>query len=169
LDLAREPASVRPVASAQTYLLVDGANVLHAWPETRALLRRDRAAARARLTHAAAAIHDAEGTRVTLVFDGSGATLSTEQPGAAVTFAIVTTPSGTTADDVIEQLVGVARAPENCVVATGDQGVRQTVTALGATWMPPDELAAWAERAERRLHARVAGLRRETDKKWRHR
>jgi predicted RNA-binding protein with PIN domain len=155
------------VASAHKHLLVDGANILHAWPDTRALLRRDREAARARLGQIAAAIHDAEDVRVTLVFDGSGTELLTEQPGAAATLAILRTPAGTTADDVIERLVGAARVPENCVVATGDQGVRETVAALGAVCVSPEELAAWAERAERRLHTRVAGLRRETEKQWR--
>ncbi len=155
------------MVSAQKHLLVDGANVLHAWPETRALLRRDRSAARAHLARAVASIHDAEGVRVTLVFDGRGTELTTEQPGAAATFAIVSTPSGTTADDVIEQLVGAARVPENCVVATGDQAVRETVTALGAAWVSPEDLAAWGARAEGRLHKRVAGLRRQTEQKWR--
>ena len=57
------------MASAK-HLLVDGPNILHAWPELRSLLRRDRSAARSQLTGRLAAIHDAEAVRLTLVFDG---------------------------------------------------------------------------------------------------
>src|SRR5471032_1387457 len=93
------------------HLLVDGPNILHAWPELRALLKRDRDAARSQLGQRLAAIHDAEGARVTLVFDGRGTELVVERPSQQETFTVIFTPSSLTADDVIERLVARAADP----------------------------------------------------------
>lgn len=151
----------------EKHLLVDGANILHAWPEFRALLPRDREAARARLAQRLAAIHDGEEIRVTLVHDGRGAELTVERPSQQPTFSVLYTPSSLTADDVIERLVANSAEAANCIVASGDRAIRQTIEALGATWISPDDLAAWAGRAEQRQAEQLAGLRRATDTKWR--
>ena len=151
----------------EKHLLVDGANLVHAWPELRALMKRDRDAARSQLTQRLVAIHDAEQTRVTLVFDGRGDELVVERPSGYMTFSVLHTPSSLTADDVIEQLVGRAADPSLCLVATGDQGERETIEATGAVWVPPADLAAWIGRAEMRLAATVAGLNRTNAQKWR--
>ena len=150
----------------EKHLLVDGANILHAWPELRALLRRERAAAQARLVGELAAIHDGEGVRVTVVFDGSGAELELTCPGGRQTFAVVRTPTGMTADDFIERWVGRAAAPETCWVATGDVGEGRTVAALGAQWISPEDLSAWVRRAGRGVTAHVATRKRNNDRQW---
>ena len=130
------------MASQATHLLIDGSNVLLAWPDTRALARRDREAAKALLLRRVAVLHDFAGWRVTVVFDGRGESLGVEAIGGAADFACVHTPAGTTADDVIEQLVGRAGEPGACLVATADQAERSTVEAAGAVWCPLEELAA---------------------------
>src|SRR3954465_11256942 len=71
----------------EKHLLVDGSNVMHAWPELRQLLKRDRDAARAKLSQALALIHDHDEIRVTLVFDGRGPELAVERPSSHVTFS----------------------------------------------------------------------------------
>ncbi len=68
-------------APGQKHLLVDGSNIMNAWPELRALLPGDRDTARARLSRAVRILHDLEQVRVTVVFDGRGTELSVEQPG----------------------------------------------------------------------------------------
>lgn len=151
------------------HLLVDGANIMHAWPELRALLKRERDAARAELVRRVSAIHDEEGVRVTVVFDGSGAELAVACPGGNATFSIVTTPTGMTADDFIEQWIGKAAEPGACEVATGDVAQGRTVQALGGHWISPDDLAAWAARAGGRVTVKLAGRTRENDRKWRDR
>lgn len=149
------------------HLLVDGSNLVHAWPELRALRARSARAARARLADSLGAIHDAEGIRVTLVFDGQGSELTLEEPSGQPTFAVVTSPAGMTADDVIERWVGKSPAPADCVVATNDRAERQTVEALGASSISADDLASWVRRAEDRLRARLEQQRRKTDRRWR--
>jgi len=148
-------------------LLVDGSNILHAWPELKTIAKRDRDAARMRLSQALSVIHDEEQIRLTLVFDGRGETLTVEYPGTLKTFVHLFTPSGTTADDVIEQLVGRASDPGTCYVATDDRAERQTVEATGAVGLSAEDLAAWVERASQRQRIRLAGLKRDNEGAWR--
>ncbi len=104
--------------------------------------------------------------RVTLVFDGSGSDLGVRCPGGQRTFAVVRTPSGTTADDFIEGWIGRASAPAACVVATGDVAEGRTVVGLGAEWISPDDLASWVKRAATSLDAGLAQRRRENARSW---
>ena len=60
-------------------------------------------------------------------------------------------PSGMTADTVIEQLVGKARHPSKVVVASGDRLLQHTVLSLGAQVMGIKELEGWVESCERRM------------------
>lgn len=115
--------------------------MVHAWPDTRALLRRDRESAKALLVRRVGVLRDFMGWRVTVVFDGRGEGLSVEAVGDAADFACIHTPRGMTADDAIEQLVGGATDPSTFLVATGDQAERATVEAAGASWCDPEELA----------------------------
>jgi predicted RNA-binding protein with PIN domain len=154
-------------ATGQKHLLVDGSNIMHAWPELRALLAGDRDTARARLSRAVRILHDLEQVRVTLVFDGRGSELSIEQPGGQATFAHIHTPAGTTADDVIAQVVGQARAPADCLVATDDRGERQAIEALGAGGISSADLASWIARAEKRQQAQLGERRRDNESQWR--
>ncbi|HEX3730475.1 MAG TPA: NYN domain-containing protein [Opitutaceae bacterium] len=156
------------MAEANTrHLLVDGSNVMHAWPELRTLLPDGRDAARARLTEAVGVLHDLEGIRVTLVFDGRGAQLASQQPSGAATFTRLHTPAGVTADDAIIRLVRRDRRPADCVVATDDRGERQAVEALGAAVISAEDLAGWVARAGQRQGARMAAGRRDNEKRWR--
>ncbi len=155
--------------ASEKHLLVDGSNILHAWPELRTLVRRERTAAQVRLVSQLSAVHDSEGIRVTVVFDASGAELEVTCPGGRKTFAVVRTPTGMTADDFIERWVGRVDEPAECCVATGDVGEGRTIVALGAQWITPDELAAWVSRAAGGLGAKLAGRSRENDRKWQRR
>jgi predicted RNA-binding protein with PIN domain len=151
----------------EKHLLVDGSNILHAWPELKAIAKRDRDAARLRLSQALSVVHDEEQIRLTLIFDGRGETLTVECPGTLKTFVHLYTPSGTTADDVIEQLVGQASDPAKSCVATDDRAERQTIEALGAVGISAEDLAAWVERASQRQQTRLASLKRENERGWR--
>lgn len=152
--------------SSPRHLLIDGANVLHAWPDLRALLRRDRDAARSQLVQRTAVIHDAEAMRVTVVFDGRGDEIVIERPSQQPTFSVVYTPSALTADDVIEQTVAGAAHPGDCVVATDDRAERATVSAAGASAISADDLAAWIRRAESRQSATLGTLRAANARAW---
>jgi predicted RNA-binding protein with PIN domain len=150
----------------EKHLLIDAANVIHAWPELRALLKRDRDAARSQLIQYAGAVHDAESVRVTVVVDGRGPEIVIEHPSRQATLTVIYTPSSMTADDVIEQMVGRSADASLCEVATGDQAERNTIEATGAGWVPPADLLARMERAERRLGTKVADINRANAQDW---
>lgn len=150
----------------EKHLLIDGSNILHAWPELRALMRRERDVAREKLSQSVRVIHDTEQVRLTLVFDGRGSELVVEQPGDLKTFSHIYTPAGMTADDAIEQLVGKAADPATCIVATDDRAERQTIEATGAAGISAEELRAWVGRAEQRQQTQLASQRRKNEEVW---
>lgn len=132
------------------HIIVDGYNVIHAWPDLRALLRRSTDAAAARLLDALRILHDFEGQSLTLVFDGKGACLTIEQTDGLETLTVVHSPGGVTADTVIERLLARAPVIDGWVVATGDGAVAQTATSYAARAISPDALATWCNEAARR-------------------
>jgi predicted RNA-binding protein with PIN domain len=149
------------------HLLVDGANIVQAWPELRAMGKRGRDAARTQLVRRVSAIHDGEQVRVTVVFDGRGDELAVVRPSEQLTLSVLHTPSSLTADDVIEQLVAQSSDPARCIVATDDGAERDTVMAAGAQVLSARELASWVARAEARLGGNVETLRRTNAARWR--
>ena len=151
---------------SSTHLLVDGSNVVQAWPGTRALAKRDREAAKALLLRRVAVLHDFSGWRVTVVFDGRGETIAIEPVGGAADFACVHTPAGLTADDLIEQLVGRAAEPAGCLVATADHAERSTVEAAGAAWCSPEELEKRIDQADTRQAWAVARGNAAAGRRW---
>ncbi len=153
--------------SSARHLLVDGSNILHAWPELRVLVKRDRDTARAQLVQRLAAIHDADGVRVTIVFDGRGTELSIERPAPEPTFSVVHTPSSLTADDVIEQMVSGSSDAAACIVATDDIAERSMVTAARGHTITSIDLATWARQAEERQTAALEKRRAANRDEWR--
>ncbi len=153
----------------EKHLFVDAANVLHAWPESRALLRRDRWAARSWLVQRLSALHDSESVLVTVVIDGRGDEIVIEHPSKQATLTIVHTPSSLTADDVIEQMVARSPDPARCEVATDDQAERDTIEAAGAVWVPAADLLVRIERSGQRINAKVASINRANTQNWRNR
>jgi predicted RNA-binding protein with PIN domain len=148
------------------HLLVDGSNIAHAWPELRTMLARSRPAAHARLERALSTIHDHEGVRVTLVFDGSGKELDLRCPSASQTFSVVRTPTGMPADAFIEGWVGRSVPASDCWVATGDMAEGRTIEGLGGHWISPDDLSAWVRRSEAMMGSNLAGRVRANDRNW---
>jgi hypothetical protein len=182
------------------HLLVDAYNVIHAWPELRALLAaHGPEAAQARLADLLRPIHDAEGWRVSLVFDGRGDAVVVERPGTELTFSHIFSPRGLSADGVIEQLVTNATLPPaedsrkpapagkarrvksgattstsprkgaEIVVATGDHLLGEATAAAGARLLSPDGLRDWAEHAAAEQTRALAARTRRTHSEWKSR
>lgn len=152
---------------AARHLLVDGSNILHAWPELSSLFKRDRNAARSQLVQQLAAIHDVGSMQLTIVFDGRGEKLVIEHPSQQTSLTVIYTSSGQTADDVIEQMAVKAVATSRCIVATDDRAERQTVQAAGAEVVSSGDLLAWAKQAATRLSSIVKRNQSANEKTWR--
>lgn len=131
------------------------------------LLQEGREVARERLVERLRVLHDFEQLRVSIVFDGRGAEIAIERPTRHATFSVLYTPSGTTADDVIEQLATQAQAPAEVIVATADRAERDTIEAAGATALSPEQLAEWVSRAGAGQNHALAEHNRRVDRQWR--
>ena len=120
------------------YLLVDGYSVIFAWPELRALHERRIASAREALVKQLRDYQDWSGTRVVVVFDGRGASISKKaEPGEIQIFY---SRVGQTADSIIERLASKYAERFRLVVATGDYLEQETTSASGAETISPDGL-----------------------------
>lgn len=148
------------------HLLIDGYNVLHQWPEYRRLLKGGIVAAVERLIEDVRPIHDMDVVRVTLVFDGRGATVEVERPSGQPTFSVLYAPADVTADGLIEQLVARAADPKLCTVVSRDNLVGESIRASGAVLMTVDWLFDWVERCEKRLDGQVRARRSIDREQW---
>ncbi len=139
-----------------TYLLIDGHNVIHAWPE---LLREHRVASRRHLARIELLkrlrnLQDMTGTQVVVVFDGArqGTNEEREPEGLQIIYA----DPGTTADTIIERLVAKYAAERPMRVVSADGMVRETILSLGAEWISPDSLRVMCDGAETQMRTRLA-------------
>ena len=139
------------VTESTKHLLVDGNNIGRAWGSTGKLWRKDANAARAMVVDIVRVWHDVMGWRVSVVFDGRGSAVSTEHPTGEATLVVAYSPTGMTADSLLEQWVAGSRDAGDCVVATADRALKETLHALGASTIGSRELRAWLDRAEQRL------------------
>jgi predicted RNA-binding protein with PIN domain len=120
------------------YLLVDGHSIIFAWPELRLLHTRRSALAREALIKKLRDYQDWSGTRVVVVFDGRGLSVSEEsEPGEIQIFYSRT---GQTADSIIERLTSKYAERFHLVVATGDYLEQETAGASGAGTVSPEGL-----------------------------
>jgi len=130
------------------YLLVDGHSIIFAWPELKLLHDRRTASAREALIKQLRDYQDWTGTRVVVVFDGRGQSVSHEaEPGEIQIFY---SRSGQTADSIIERLASKYAERFQLVVATGDYLEQETASASGAETISPDGLRALLEDARPR-------------------
>lgn len=137
-------------------LLVDGHNVIHAWPE---LLRDHRVAARRHLARTELLrrmrnLRDMSGMHVVVIFDGArqGTNEVREPDGLQIIYA----DRGVTADTIIERLVAKYAGVRQMRVVSADGMVRETILSLGAEWISPEILRVLCRDAESDMRTRLA-------------
>ncbi|MDZ4197747.1 MAG: NYN domain-containing protein [Kiritimatiellia bacterium] len=143
-------------------LIVDGFSLLHRHPESLAILNAGRAyPARRFLVGEIGRICGALAERTIVVFDGQGDGGPAED-FAGIPVEVCYSPSGTTADLVIERLVRQAPDPDRVLVVTSDRQERESVDAAGARHMGCGDfleklksLSAELDRAARTTAARA--------------
>ncbi|PZD72269.1 hypothetical protein C1752_03856 [Acaryochloris thomasi RCC1774] len=138
-----------------TTLLVDGYNIIGAWPKLQKMRERNNLeAARDRLSEALSNYSAFRGYQTHLIFDaqfraGQG---STEM--ITNLLHVFYTESGRTADTHIELYCAQARrGAERIRVATSDSAQKLTVMGYGAEWMSAQQLVADLEATTRSIQA----------------
>jgi predicted RNA-binding protein with PIN domain len=120
------------------YLIVDGHSVIFAWPELRKLHARRTSLAREALTKKLRDYQDWTGTRVAVVFDGKGQSVTvSSDPGEIQIFY---SREGQTADSIIERLASKYGERFKLLVATSDVLEQETASACGAECISAEAL-----------------------------
>jgi uncharacterized protein len=112
-------------------ILVDGYSLLHGWPELARGKPRHSQTAREELIHRLTQYRDANGTPITIFFDGGGAPTGTMKTHSTPELEVLFSKSGQTADDMIERTASRLRAYGEILVVTDDYAERDMVISLG--------------------------------------
>jgi predicted RNA-binding protein with PIN domain len=146
-------------------LIVDGYNIVHAWPELAPLIRSGRGEeARRRLIATLADYSAATGERVTVVFDAHGRARDHGEGELIDGVRVVFGSSAQTADHVIERRVAIASAQGDAptvTVATGDRLQRDLVMAMGAAVIGAEALRQVVLGAQAEMERLTVSRRRE--------
>jgi predicted RNA-binding protein with PIN domain len=127
------------------YLIVDGHSVIFAWPELRKLHGRRSSLAREALAKQLRDYQDWTGTRVAVVFDGKGPSVSVNSdPGEIQVFY---SREGQTADSIVERLASKYGKKFRLLVATSDVLEQETASACGAECISAEALRWLLEEA----------------------
>ncbi len=137
-------------------LLVDGYNVIHAWPELKALLKHSLEDARDRLIDRLAVYSQVTGADVTVVFDAhkTAALASAEETRSGI--RVMFTRKGMSADHAIERIayrLAGDRVP--LMVATNDRFQRDLVAGMGGAVISAEELQRRVVEAETQMSRSV--------------
>jgi len=123
----QERAAVHAPLPRENYLLVDGYNIIHAWPELKKLAEEDMDVARTRLLDALSSYQAMTNYRIIVVFD---AYKVQERQLAEImeyhNIYVVFTKAAQTADQYIEKFVHDNQRKYNITVATSD-GLQQVI------------------------------------------
>ena len=128
-----------------SFLLVDGNNIIHAWPELHDLHRRQKGLARTELQRQLLEYQDQSGKRVVLVFDGRGPGITDEREPNGL--QVIYTNGSSSADDVIERLAAKYAEKYDLTVATDDLLVQNGVISSGGFAISSNQLSDWLDRA----------------------
>ncbi len=140
-------------------LIVDGYNVIFAWPELKALSAKSLEHARLELKNQLLNYGHHKGFLVILVFDGQYATATPSEEYITKTFLEVFTSEGVTADSYIEKEVFERKGKyTNVYVVTSDGAEQNQILGSGGLRIPARELREQiklAKKEERRLYQDV--------------
>jgi len=112
-------------------ILIDGYSLLHRWPELAPGAARHSERARDALVDIMQQYQDANGTPVTVFFDGQGARRRRPENTTPQAVEVLFSGTGQTADDLIERAAHRFQAYGEVLVVTDDFAERDTVSGFG--------------------------------------
>jgi predicted RNA-binding protein with PIN domain len=137
-------------------LIVDGYNVIHAWPSLKRLLGVSLEAARDKLVQRLAVYGLVTGDEVTVVFDAHRAAVRTNSDQLVDGVRVIFARKGRSADQVIERFAyGEMGAGEMVTVATSDHSQSDLVRGMGGAVISAPELERQVIAAEDEMSNRV--------------
>ena len=140
------PAS-RPKETAEEYLLVDGYNIIHAWPDLKALAQDSLDAARVRLLDILSGYQGIRRCHVLVVFDAYRVPGRREEMVPYHNIFEIYTREAQTADEYIERFAHAHRNRYHITVATSDGMQQLIVRSAGSALLSARELEATVKAA----------------------
>jgi len=122
------------------YLVVDGYNIIYAWPEFKKLRGASLEYARSRLVEILANYAALTGCKVTVVFDAHQVKLPAVRVEMVDGVEVIYSQQGETADALIERLAGDLSGRGTVYVATSDGAEQTIIFGRGAFRVTPGEL-----------------------------
>ncbi|MEK3988164.1 MULTISPECIES: NYN domain-containing protein [Robertmurraya] len=139
-------------------LLVDGYNIIGAWPELRELKNKDLAAARDRLVERMAEYQAYSGYRVIVVFDAHFVK-GTEKKYKNYKVEVIFTRNNETADERIEKLaISLNNRKTQIHVATSDFTEQWAIFGQGALRKSARELLIEMDSVEKKIEKKVKNI-----------
>ena len=133
-------------------LIVDGYNIIHAWPPLKQLMGQSLEAARDKLIDRLAVYAQVSGADVTVVFDAHRTTSMANAEELNQGVHVIFTRKGHSADHVIERIAYAVTAGEDPVtVATSDRFQSDLVRGMGGAVISALELERRVIEAEKEL------------------
>jgi predicted RNA-binding protein with PIN domain len=136
-------------------LLVDGYNIINAWPELKDILRDSIESARNRLVEIMAEYQAFKGIKVVVVFDGHLVKGNTGTVTEANGVKVVYTKENETADSYIERNVKLMSRRCLVKVATSDWTEQQVIMAMGGIRVSASELRNAVDGAHRDIRRKI--------------
>lgn len=165
LELAQgsiNPASSLSHLSMKRLILVDVCNVAHAVSTYRNRIGEGWDTLAGELLDFLAPLHDLEAWEIHLVVDGQGSRLDQQFPTDSRTLSIIYSPSGQSADTIIESWLLRLDPGWQLRVATGDRAIIHSALGKGAEVFSPTELMEWVTRVRERESRRLETLRKKS-------
>lgn len=148
------------MARQREHYLIDGYNVINAWPELQKLLG-DLSEARDRLTHLLAEYGAFEHYDITIVFDAAFTDDEEHLERVNAHTQVIYTGAGETADSRLERLAyEEAGRGREVYVVTSDAAVESMILGAGASRIPSLEFRKTVRRAKKDLRKEYLGAQR---------
>lgn len=136
-----------PLELKETYLLVDGYNVIHAWPELKEHADASMDVARMKLLDTLSSYQGIRKCHIIVVFDAYGVPGHLEEKVRYHNIHVVFTKEAQTADEYIEKFAYDHRKKHEIVVATSDALQQVIIRGAGSTLLSARELKEEVELA----------------------
>jgi len=114
-----------------SWLIIDGYNIIHKWPDLVKAKLKNIEFAREKFNTIIQKYSDFKGIKITIVYDGQGKERSNTKDNPEIVFS----KSTETADSIIEYLVQNHDNPKEILVATDDNVQRSFIITAGAWYI----------------------------------
>lgn len=149
-----------------SYLIVDGYNIVNAWEDLREIAQTDLDNAREKLIDSIIEYAEFTGKKAIVVFDAYNVKSSREKVEERKHITVVYTKEHQTADSYIEKFITSLSKYDDVTVATNDYAEQQIVLGKGASRISARELKLDLENAKERIKEKRRSTGKKIQRNW---